>query len=471
MQKEFRILLLCVFAALLVCPACSKKKPPEIFMAVPEDMSLVMVCDWQALESVSERTREIIPPELHAALGSDIGGLKIKAARAGIDVDKVKTLYAIGRVDVVPPDFVVVFSGVRAGQIKGEKVSVHHRVEIFESKEEISPGMSFYADLKPLGVAFGYNKKSLGKILDAYHGREKRISDSDVWSSIEDLLDLRTDYSHMRVYVFMSKGVSFPDPPFGLKAAGFFVHFQQGVNITVVCNEEGANTIKHYISLGLMSAGSEKPSFELPLELEKSRPLIVEVLRNTKVVRKDNVVLVDYRGNFEEALVDFVTAYVPSTLDLVRKQQMEVVHENLASCCRSVVEYSSKPLVMQDGKKSRSFPPRIKAPRCPPGLVKEELAGSFHPSEYSDPVKPRYKPIVLEEITLEVSSRPPACYLVTSDAPGKRVRNGQSFTCHAWTDFDNDGKLAHWQLKGTYQSDKDTFQSSEVVRNKDSDEW
>jgi hypothetical protein len=469
MPKAFVLRLLGILLALCLSPACSKKKPPEIFLAVPEEMAFVMVCDYQALESVSERSREIIPPEMHAAFGSDIGGMREKAAKAGVDVEEVKTLYVIGWVGGVPPDFIAVFSGVKAAQIKGEKVSVHHGVGIYESEEEIVPGMSFYADLKPLGVAFGFNKKSLGKSLDAYQGRRKRITDSDAWDSIEQLLGLQTNYSHMRVYIFMSKALSSADPPFGLKAAGFFVHFQQGVNFTVMCDEEGANTVKHYISLGLMAAQTQ--GFELPPELERARPIITEVLGNTKVVRKDDVVLVDYRGNFEEALVSFVTAFAPSSLDLVREKQKEVVHENLASCYRSVIEYSSKPLDMQDGKKSRSFPSRFRATRCPHGLTKDTLAGSFHPSEYAGPFKSKYKPIVLEEITLEVPSRPPACYLATFDAPGKQIRDGQSFYCRAWTDFDNDGKLAHWYLKGTYKKESDSFKTDGVVQDEKADDW
>ena len=64
-----------------------------------------------------------------------------------------------------------------------------------------------------------------------------------------------------------------------------------------------------------------------------------------------------------------------------------------------------------------------------------------------------------------------ACYHLTMTTPGKTPKSGTAFTCHAWTDLDDDDRAAHWTKDGVYKEEVASFKSTLVKRDQKGDDW
>lgn len=147
------------------------------------------------------------------------------------------------------------------------------------------------------------------------------------------------------------------------------------------------------------------------------------------------------------------------------------IREHLNRCYLGVVDYFDKPHARRDGALLSSvLPSSMAEPVCPVGRTVETLSGEaalFDPDVFGEDGKAR----ALREVQLIIMEPAYACYQLTMDSPGKTPREGQTFTCHAWTDLDDDDQAAHWTKTGTYKKEVNSFQVGPVKRDPESDDW
>ena len=134
-------------------------------------------------------------------------------------------------------------------------------------------------------------------------------------------------------------------------------------------------------------------------------------------------------------------------------------------CYRGVVDYHDRPRVNPDGTVApRELPPSMKEPVCPQGKTIKTLSGepaAFDPQMFEKGGKAE----ILKTVGFVIEELSYACYQYTRDEVGK------GFTCHAWTDIDDDGQPAHWVKKAIFEEAVDGFRAGPTLQERPSDDW
>ncbi|MFC1654891.1 hypothetical protein ACFL2F_03705, partial [Myxococcota bacterium] len=111
-------------------------------------------------------------------------------------------------------------------------------------------------------------------------------------------------------------------------------------------------------------------------------------------------------------------------------------------------------------------------PHCstPAGRTMDTL--SSKPAQFSpDMFEEGGQACTFGEIQFIITEPTLACYHLTMTTPGKTPESGTAFTCHAWTDMDDDDRTAHWTKDGVYTAEVDSFKSTLVKRDQKGDDW
>ncbi len=141
----------------------------------------------------------------------------------------------------------------------------------------------------------------------------------------------------------------------------------------------------------------------------------------------------------------------------------------LNMCFSKAIKWFESPhMNIEDQTISSGTFPSSCGPVCPEGRTKESLgnvAGRIKMSDYDV----GGKGACLKDIGFVVASEVRACYELSSDAPGKKPKDGQSFTCHVWTDYDCDGELEHSTKSATYKSSDGKFLWGKIKKDPASD--
>ena len=161
---------------------------------------------------------------------------------------------------------------------------------------------------------------------------------------------------------------------------------------------------------------------------------------------------------------------IPAFIDYIRKSKATEVHENLDKCYKGVVDYFDKPRGRTDGTTQSSVLPPAQAAICPViaggigGLNGESdflPVAAFTPGGAADTF--RAIKFVLTEATY-------ACYAYNFEA-ARLPGDGEWMRCHAWTDIDDDGAVAHWHKQGTFSTVTSSFQAGHVWHDEGTGEW
>ncbi len=135
---------------------------------------------------------------------------------------------------------------------------------------------------------------------------------------------------------------------------------------------------------------------------------------------------------------------------------------------RVIILFESPQLNIEDLTISSGTFPTSCGPVCPEGRTKESLgnvAGRIKMSDYDV----GGKGACLKDIGFVEASEIRACYELSLDAPGKKPKDGQSFTCHVWTDYDCDGELEHYTKSAKYKSSDGKFLWGKITKDPASD--
>ena len=163
---------------------------------------------------------------------------------------------------------------------------------------------------------------------------------------------------------------------------------------------------------------------------------------------------------------------IPAFIDYIRKSKATEVQENLDKCYKGVVDYFDKPHGRRDGTTFSSYLPPAHAQICAALVAEADLSGEsafIDPTVYDIPAggaAESFKAInfILTEATY-------ACYAYTPSTAMGPLAAGDSFDCEAWTDIDDDGDVAYWTKRGTYQIATSSFQGGHVWHDSANDDW
>lgn len=449
-----------LFMLLCVSCTCSKKKPPLLFRAIPPEAFALIQMDFKATESLTAELNDLFPPELKQVMQGEFISLRKTAGEIGVDLSKVKSAACVIPRDVDVRNVMLIFEGVDAEGMKGTDVEVLHGVKIGAASKGIMLDAKYYANLSPLGVVFGTRLEIVRKAVASYTGKGKCVSATDVWEKVERLHSIKKNYNHFRMYIWGDAGGELM--PVAMEVVGVFADYEKGFHVSVVSDEEGAEKLKNLTEFTLASRISS-PTSDVPPEFVELDSLLREMLKEIRVSAKKDIVSVEYKGSVAQVMKRVASALAEYLPKYLREQLLPQMHKNLYGCRSVVADYVSG----YDGV----FPPEMKNPKCSEGLTKNTLTGAFSLFRIRAVLESDENIIWLKEADIPVTAVPPACYQVTSDAPGMPVKDGQKFTCHAWADFDNDGKLAHWYIQGTYKKETSSFEMGEVVQDEEADDW
>ncbi len=162
---------------------------------------------------------------------------------------------------------------------------------------------------------------------------------------------------------------------------------------------------------------------------------------------------------------------IPAFIDYIRKSKLSEVHMQLERCYHSTLNYYDRPRTRPDGTAVvNELPPSMAAPACPAGRSVQTLNGesaAFAPQAFG----PGGAGEIMGLIRWTIDEPSYGCYQLTVDAPGAAPEDGQGFTCHAFTDIDDDDAPAHHVKRGTYSSATQSFRAGFVKRAPGSDEF
>jgi hypothetical protein len=153
------------------------------------------------------------------------------------------------------------------------------------------------------------------------------------------------------------------------------------------------------------------------------------------------------------------------------KAKLTEVQINLDKCYLGIINYFDKPHAKQNGTVFTSvLPPAMPEPVCPAGRSMDTLSSEparFNPAQFEE----GGKAATLGKISLIIIEPTAACYQLTMTTPGETPKSGTAFTCHAWTDLDDDDKAAHWTKDGVYTEETSSFKATLVKRDQKGDDW
>ena len=152
---------------------------------------------------------------------------------------------------------------------------------------------------------------------------------------------------------------------------------------------------------------------------------------------------------------------IPSFISYIRKAKASEVNLNLDMCYKGAIDYYEREQVKMDGTlESRKLPESM--PMVCPADAKDinGLDGSSSLLHYGQ-AKSAY-----QSIHWVITDTSYGCYRYELHSqPGKhRVH---AFSCHAWTDIDDDDRPAHWTKTGTWDPTTKVIQAGPILNDGD----
>lgn len=162
---------------------------------------------------------------------------------------------------------------------------------------------------------------------------------------------------------------------------------------------------------------------------------------------------------------------IPAFIEYIRKSKLSEAHMQLERCYRSTLDYYDRPRSKPDGTTVvNELPPSMDAPACPTGRTVQTLNGESA-AFAGEAFLPGGAAEIMGLIRWTIEEPSYSCYQLTVDAPGATPEDGQGFTCHAFTDIDDDDAPAHYTKRGTYSSATQSFRSGYTKLEPGSDEF
>ena len=162
-------------------------------------------------------------------------------------------------------------------------------------------------------------------------------------------------------------------------------------------------------------------------------------------------------------------------INFVRHMHPPNYHIQLSRCCEAVAEHVlSKRSDTGSGPRTLRLPPGMTAPVCPGKGRLTDLGSEPQPFDAKD-----FEPGGPAQVLAKSGIAGQDAWLCLQYTPGQNaeedvelaVDDGTFFTCHGWTDLDEDGKAAHWTKRGTYSDETESFTSGHVWHDDETDDW
>jgi type IV pilus assembly protein PilA len=159
---------------------------------------------------------------------------------------------------------------------------------------------------------------------------------------------------------------------------------------------------------------------------------------------------------------------IPAFINYIRKSKAVEVNENLDRCYKGVVDYYDKPRVNMAGLTSSSLMPPTTIQACPTmadgtTAAVGSLKGETGYIEYGDAAAA----LPFKQIEFIITDAVYGCYQYDDEGRaglGFPVTDvSPAFSCHAWTDIDNDDVEAHWLKTANWRGAESAFSAGAVA--------
>ena len=166
---------------------------------------------------------------------------------------------------------------------------------------------------------------------------------------------------------------------------------------------------------------------------------------------------------------------IPAFINYIRKSKAAEVNENLDRCYKGVVDYYDKPRVDLAGLTSSSLMPPATEQACPTTAAGVQTVGNLEGEtgfiDYGDAAAV----LPFKQIEFVITDAVYGCYQYDDESrAGLGFPNdtdvSPAFSCHAWTDIDNDDDEAHWQKIASWKAVESAF-SAGAVSNDGTDDF
>ncbi len=187
--------------------------------------------------------------------------------------------------------------------------------------------------------------------------------------------------------------------------------------------------------------------------ISSSLPDGILIESNTTSSHKSTILAAAYMN---PALIGVMAAIaIPTFIQYIRKSKMAEVESQLQGCFMAGVEYYNKANGLEHTL-GRICPDGIKTP--------EGLGGDGGLLQYGDAMGD------YEKLGWVNRYKSYACYQYERLANSKDAKDGQPiFTCHAWTDLDGDGVVAHHYIRAIWTKGSESFTPTQIQH--DGDQW
>jgi hypothetical protein len=482
MRRSGLVLIVCLLSVVFVF--CSKKgsgaRPPKSFQAVPDGVQLVVTLDGKALReafvSLLGQLNKLVPEEVRRQVPTWQELVSQLKGPTGVDLNSVGDVVAAVQSSPLQrePQTAILVSGLDAKNLKGKKRGDHQGVALYALEEEAD---AHYAQLAAAQLVVANSEEMLKKAIDTHAGKAKRIAGTS--PMLQKLMAEDPDLTHIRAYLLSADLPGMAGAPFKVDGGGMFFDMKKGLGAVVYSDEAGAGRLKAMVEGGIAMARTEMGKIERLMppgptaEQEKAMKMIRDFFDSVEVKQDGGKLKVAYRGDQEpmQTIGVLSAIAIPAFISYIRKSKASEVHMLLERCYMGVVEHFDKPQVRPDGTAVTAVLPAAMAePVCPGDKTIKTLDGE---SEHFKPevFQTGGKAAVLGQIGLAITDASYGCYQYTSKAAGRKLKDGETFTCHAWTDLNGDGRPAHWTKTGTYMEATASFRGSAVTRDPSSDEW
>ncbi len=289
--------LLVVLSFALSIWACTKKQESKTVRAVPADVDVLAHIDGKPL---MEYARKMMTATSAGKEGDTTAFALLESKvkeMVGIGLDQIDDVTVIGYSD---PNNAVAFivEGLKADSLKGEKRADHNGVGLYYMEREIN-----YAPLEGLGVVAGSSQDMLAKVLDTYTGKADNVTKGNRSKVLEKFQGLSAGLDQLRVYVLNPKLPEQASEKIHLVGAGFFMHLDKGLTLTLLSDENGAAGIKAQIDQGIMAVKmmlSGGGGLGLPIKLDDEiKKALTDVLEKIEVSQSGANVSILYRSSLK----------------------------------------------------------------------------------------------------------------------------------------------------------------------------
>jgi hypothetical protein len=483
MNRLRHVSLLCLLLTLSSgCQKCSSTaKAPAMLKALPAGAQVLMQLDGKQLVEAYRKVFKIATKLLPEKERGDIPSWDEVVAKlkepTGIDLNRVGTVLGAFYIDPQAgpdPRSAIIIGGLEAKSLKGKQSGEHQGKSLYvlEAAEDF-----FYVQLDPKHLVASNKAEMLKKVLDTHAGKGKNLQGES--KMLGRLLGKDPDFDHIRFYLLSSDLPGMARAPFKVDGGGFFMSMSKGLSAVIIGDEAGLGQLKVMAEMGLMQVKSEMAA--IPKDIPPDQKEIYgqtiksagEFLEGIKIEQDGKQLVMSYRGTQEPYFLAGLMAAVaiPAFVTYIRKSKASEMLENLDRCYKGAVDYHDKPRGLADGTTvSGIMPPAMPEPICPGDRTIETLDSEsrlFDPKLFTK----AGKGAVFQMIWMVLTEKSFACYHLTMDTPGGAPKDGQKFTCHAWTDLDDDDKAAHWTKAGVFHAEGGYFRGSHVWHDPEADDW